>query len=102
MSTTGLAISNGGPKDGVIANSCRPYELHGDERCMMYRLRYIGGPKDGVIANSCRPYDAMGESEGVYASDKEGEASLIYVDDWTRDIELKWRGSGTTLENFTR
>jgi hypothetical protein len=36
--------------------------------------------------------DAMGESEGVYASDKEGEASLIYVDDWTRDIERRSKG----------
>lgn len=66
-----------------------PIELNGDERCMMYRLRFHGGDQDGIVVNSPRPYDQMRMQDGlIYKATAEGDACLEWVDDWTRDINL--------------
>lgn len=73
-------------------------ELHGDEHCVMYRLRFHGGPWDGRVVNSPRPYDGMKGDGHQYRAECEGERCLVWVDDWTRDINLYHAGACAPTE----
>lgn len=58
----------GGPCDGIVCNSFRPYDM----------MREPDG--------------------SLYAADEHGEKCLEWVDDWTRRITLKFRGNMTFEE----
>ncbi len=74
--------------------------LTGDDGVMIYQLHYVGGARDGSIVNSFRPYDAMKEADGFYVADAEGEACLIWVDDWTRKIQLRFKPAVKSFEEL--
>ncbi len=63
-------------------------EINGDEKCVIYHLHYIGGPRDGDVVNAFRPYWQMKCGDDVYRAKEKHPDHLIWVDDFTRRIEL--------------
>ncbi len=74
-----------------------PLGLTGDPDMMMYRLHFYGGPSDGQLVNGFRPYFKMmiPQPEGpraVYEAKEKPPDHLIWVDDFTKDIHLHYKG----------
>ncbi len=68
-------------------------QLNGSDGVMVYRLHYFGGPRDGDVENAIRPYCSMRFAGGMeYRASEEPPDHVRWVDDFTRDIHLHFKG----------
>lgn len=67
-------------------------EIRGGEDSPIFILHFFGGPSDGEIINSFRPYHKTITSDGHVYEVNDLTDFLIWIDDFTKKIELHYKG----------